>query len=653
MTIGINVPYGGALHTKLREAIRDRYQISYDKMSKYHDKWEDAEEQYQAYIPETEAEARRRIKREDGVPQFTTIEIPYSYAVLMTAHTYWSTVFLSRSPVLQYSARHGETEEQVLGLEALMDYQVNVGQMLVPLYVWLLDKGKYGIGIICDYWDEEKVAVSSIEEQPVTYLGLPVEGKTQKVRVTKNITGYQGNRIFNVKPKDWFPDPRVPLIDFQRGEFCARKVELSWNEIVKGEAAGKYFNVKALKEKLKTKQNQTLDAMDGETDINEYPEKNIFADTLDNGFTTGLVMAIELIPNDWQLGSSKYPEKWVFTLAADEVIIEARPHGAWHARYPYQILEYEIDGYTLIPRSMMELVKPLNDTISWLFNSHFHSVRKVLNDQLIVDPSRLVMKDLTDPTSGRIVRLKPSAYGTDPRMAVHQLQTVDVTANHLRDAGMVADLIQRVTGVTDNVMGMVNAGGRKTASEVRISSSFSTNRLKTGAEYDSALGWGPLSQMMLQNTQQYYTLERQYKIAGNMMGKQQTMLVTPDTIQGFYDFVPVDGTMPIDRFAMANVWRELMGQMAQIPPLMQTYDLGSIFAYVAKLAGAKNIDQFKIKVVDDGVLSQRAQAGQVVPIGGQGGGGPRGVTSGNAGGGASPTPAVPEPGQIPGMGRTG
>ena len=649
---GLAIPYNGPLHTRIRQAIRDRYDISRNKMREYYDRWEDAEEQYQAYIPETEGDARRRVKRENGEPGFTTIEIPYSYAIMMTAHTYWSTVFLGRSPVMQYSGRHGETEDQVLGLEALMDYQVNVGQMLVPFYVWLLDKAKYGIGIICDYWEDEKVVVSSIEERPVTYLGLPVPGKVQKVRSSKTISGYQGNKIFNVRPYDWFPDPRVPMIEFQRGEFCARKAELSWNEIVRGDMNGRYVNTDVLKKKLKAAQKQN-DEEYGSTETTERPEKNIFADDLDLGFTTVVEMVIELVPKDWELGTSKYPEKWVFALAADEVVIEARPLGAWHAKFPYQILEYEIDGYSLIPRGMMELMQPLTDTMSWLFNSHFHNVRKVLNDQLIVDPSRIVMKDLMDPTSGRLIRLKPEAYGTDPRLSVHQLQTIDVTQNHLRDASLVADLIQRVTGVTDNIMGMVNAGGRKTASEVRISSSMATNRLKTGAEYDSALGWSPLSQMLLQNTQQYYTLERQYKIAGNMMGKQQMMDVTPDTIQGFFDFVPVDGTMPIDRFAMANVWRELMAQMAQMPPLLQTYDLGSIFAYVAKLAGAKNIDQFKIKVVDDGVMQQRAQAGAVIPIGGQGGGRTPPVGGRGVPGAAGNTPQVPEPGQVPGMGRTG
>lgn len=640
MSESLKVPYNSALHTKLRQAIRDRYDLSYDEMSKYYDNWRDAEERFMAYRTVTENDKLRKVKRDAGTPSFTTIEVPYSYAVLMTAQTYWTTVFLGRNPIFQYTARHGEPQNSVLAIEALMDYQINVGEMLVPLFIWLLDQGKYGLGVICDYWDEQEVVVSSIEERPSTYLGVPIPGKTERVRSSKRIKGYQGNKLFNVRPFDFFPDPRVPVKDFQRGEFCGRDIEMSWNDLVRGEAKGIYFNINVLKEKIKAKQRDE----DYGTDQQERPAKNEYADEMDQGFTSVHEMFVELIPNDWELGSSKYPEKWVFTLAADEVIIGARPFGAYHGKFPYQVQEYEQDGYALAPRSMMEITEPLNDTLTWLINSHFHSVRKVLNDQLVYDPSRIVGKDLRDPTSGRLIRLKPAAYGTDPRTAINQLQVVDVTANHLKDAQVIADMIQRVTGVTDNIMGMVNAGGRKTATEVRTSSSFGTNRLKMHAEYNGALGWGPLSQMMLQNTQQYYDGEQKFKVAGDMLKQQDLIDVNPEMIQGFYDFVPVDGTLPIDRFAMANMWREMMMQMAKIPSLMQQYDMGSIFAYTARLAGAKNIDQFKINISPDGVLKQQLQAGNVVPLGG-----------GDVPGGGNPseTPGISEPGQVPGMGRTG
>jgi len=643
MSMQLELKFDSDLHTKLRQAVRDRYQMSYNKMSCYYETWKDSEERFIAYLPTKEGDLLRKQRRKDGTPQFTTLQVPYSYAMLLTAQTYWTTVFLSRDPVFQYSARHGAPEMQVQAIEALLSYQTLVGEQLVPLYIWLLDKAKYGLGIVCNYWEIEQSIVSSIEEAPDTYLGLPLPGKTKKIRRSKRIRGYAGNKLFNVRPYDWYPDPRVPVKDFQRGEFCARAVELSWSDLVKGEEDGRYMNVEVLR---KRKYMRQRDEQQGTGQV-EYPEKNITADAMDIGYTTGVEMVIQLIPKDWNLGSSTYPQKWIFTLADNDVLVEARPFAHYHAKYPYAVQEYEQDGYALVPRSMLEIADPLNDTLTWLFNSHFHAVRKVLNDQLVVDPSKVAMKDLEDPTQGRLIRLKPQAWGTDPRLAVHQLQVVDVTQNHLRDAQIVAEMMQRVTGVTDNLMGVVNPGGRKTATEVRTSSSFGTNRLKMQAEYDSAMGWAPLSQMMLQNTQQYYDEEQWFKIAGDLVEGKQYVQVTPDDIQGFYDFVPVDGTLPVDRFAQANLWRELMAQMSKMPELMQQYSMGKIFSYVAKLSGAKNIDQFKIEVVPDAMAAQQAQAGNLIPMGGRNGNG-RGTVGGE---GESARPPLPT--QISGVGPSG
>ena len=89
---------------------------------------------------------------------------------------------------------------------------------------------------------------------------------------------------------------------------------------------------------------------------------------------------------------------------------------------------------------------------------------------------------------------------------------------------------------------------------------------------------------------------------------------------------------------------------------MQQYDIGSIFGYVAKLAGAKNIDEFKIKVRPDGDIERDAEAGNLIPIGGPNGGGSGGTganTRRGTGGGAEQLDRPSEPGQISGMGASG
>src|SRR5690606_31800019 len=124
---------------------------------------------------------------------------------------------------------------------------------------------------------------------------------------------------------------------------------------------------------------------------------------------------------------------------------------------------------------------------------------------------------------------------------------------------------------------------------------------------------------------------------------QREMVITPEDIQGFYDFVAVDGTLPVDRFAQANLWRALLAEGTRYPQILAQYDLSKVFAWVAQLAGLKHINQFRVQIQDDGVLAAQAQAGNMVPA----------SASPNPGGGNAALPIVPEPGQVEGMGTTG
>lgn len=645
----VEIPFGTPKHQRILDAVLERIKISRNKMAARYEHFKQMEELYIAYIPEQENDRLRRLSREQkGTQTYTTIEIPYSYAILMAAHMYWTSVFLGRNPVHQYMGRHGEAEMKVQAMEALIEYQVTVGQMLVPYYVWLLDAGKYGLGVLGTYWEEEYSIISEIKEQPRTYRGIPLPfAKPERVRVSEKILQYAGNRAYNVRPQDFLPDPRVPITRFQDGEFAGRRTDVGWNFIKKREAEGIYFNIDHLK---KIREERTT--RDGGSPQIELPENDPFTgvnDIKDVGSTEIHEMCIELIPRDWDLGSSTYPEKWVFTVANEKLIVGCQPLGLYHNKFPFDVLEYEMDGYALFKRSMLEIIKPLNTVISWLFNSHFYNVRKALNNQFIADPSRLMMSDLTNPEPGKVIRVKPQAYGQDVRTMLTQVPVTDITRTHLADVKFVESLIQRVSGVVDAVMGMPMQGGRQTATESRITSGFSVNRLKTNAEYMSALGFAPHSSKMVQNTLQKYNQEKAFKIAGSLPpGQDPYIMITPDVIAGNYDFIPVDGTMPADRFAMVQMWNQLMQSMANFPQILQQYDIGGIFGYIAQLGGIKNLKQFRINVVPDGQLFGQAGAGNVIPIppGGTSGRRTGRTASGEAAGGSR----AALPSQIPGMG---
>jgi hypothetical protein len=621
--------------------------FSEDKMRNRYERWRKDEEAFIFYMPEKEHDTTKRVLRDSGgAPQYTTLKIPYDYAALMSAHTYWTSVFLGRDPIFQFAGREGQDQDATLAMEAVINHQIVAGRAIPPLYIWLLDVGKYGVGIVGDYWDEEQNVCSKVVDVPDEYLGIQLGTFSKEIRRVL-VKGFQGNRLYNVRPYDFYPDPRVTMLNLQEGEFCGRRLPVGWNQIMKRHATGKYFNVDQLR-KWRNKNYASVEEGSSQVERPVRPGDETWMEAMDMSHVELVEMYIEIIPKQWKLGDSTYPEIWVFTLANEDVIIGAQPLGLYHSKFPFSPLELEPDGYAMFKRSMLEIAKPMTDVITWLVNTHFYNTRKSLNDMFLVDPSRVVMKDVLDPKPGKVIRMKDEYFGQDVRTAVSQFPTSNVTQAHMSDVQNVAGMLQRITGVNDSLMGMANQKGRQTATEVRTSSTFGVNRLKTTAEWFSATGFTDLSYMLVANSQQLYDQTQKVRIAGDMWnykGGLRHLEVSPDDIAGAWDFVPVDGTLPIDRFAQVNMWTQLLQQMAQSPQVLQSYDLGKIFSWVAQLGGLKNVNQFKIETDSPEALAQQAQAGNVVPINGQQGGNPGGAT-GAAGG-------TPVPTQTPAVGPSG
>lgn len=630
MSLSIPVRYGSPLHDRIKNAIRDRKSFSDQKMKNFHRQWDDADDSMRAYIHEKDVDKKRKDKkRYDGEVDYVTLEVPYVYATIMTAHTYFSSVILSRSPVWQFTARHGEGQNAIQAVEAVMDYQLKVGNQLPVMYNWLYDLSRYSLGVVGVYWEEEERVICNYVEEQNSIMGIPLSTK-RKVKKEEVVKGYVGNKLFNIRPYDFYPDPRVPLWKFQEGEFCIRETSESYFAVLADEHANKgyYINLDELAKRIRDRSN---DRTQGSPRVELPLQPGDSGKTPGPGFIKITEAYVKLIPSVWGLGDSKRVEIWCFSLAEDEVVISAKPLGLYHNKFPFQVMEGNFGSEEFVKFGMLEVIRPLTDIMTWLVNSHFYNVRRVLNNQLIVDPSRIVMKDLTKPGQ-RVIRLKPQAYGTDTKSAVSQLQMTDVTRTNLADAAYVEQMIQRVSSVVDNVMGMQDTGGRKTATEVRNATGWSQSRLKTPIEYNSALALTPLSEQMLSNTQQFLTLDRKYAIAGNMLETAQKFIqVNPEAIAGAYDFVAVDGTLPVDRLAQANFWKELLMQMSRVPQLAMQFDIPAMISHAMKLQGERNIDRFRINIAPPGAdLAAQAAAGNVIPLGGQNAGGAGSGRGGNA-----------------------
>lgn len=602
-----------------------------EKLSERALAWEDAEKANQSYLPKADAERRRKANQEEVA--FTKVVIPYSYAMLMAAHTYLCSVFLGRDPIFQYEGKTGQGQDQCLKVEAMVKHNVTAGEMEAPLYFWLFDLCMYGVGCVGTTWMDEKIAITTYGKSPVQIDGVqdPVnEVETEQVMMEQ---GYRGNKLYNVKPKEMICDPSVSFARFQDGDFFGRRIQIADSEFNRKVKAGIYFeNAEA-----GTADQKESGVYGDNPAYTEVGPKVALEMKERKGFKNLWEIYARIVPSDWGLGQNEYPEVWVFTIANGKALVGANPAGWLHNRYPFDVITLEYDAYTLSSRGFNEIGSQVSSVMNWLVNSHMYNVDKAVNNEFLYDPSMLNQADFLDPKPGKRIRIKPAGYGRDIRTFIHQFNQYDMTRTNLQDLKLMEDIYQRVFGINEQMLGVLTQGGRKTATEIRSSSGFALNRLKVLSEFVGKQGFAPLSRKLLKNCMQMYSAEDIFMIVKDVNDKQPQAFSVQDIV-GEFDLSPVDGTLPIDRFAQVALYKEILMAAVQLPQIAGRYDVATMFAYIVKLSGIKNLESFQVMSPEQ--IAKEAQLGNLVVNGGQGGTAEPGYVGNSEGGsGAAPTVA--------------
>jgi len=205
--------------------------------------------------------------------------------------------------------------------------------------------------------------------------------------------------------------------------------------------------------------------------------------------------------------------------------------------------------------------------------------------------------------------------------------------------------------VGDNMKGIQDEGGRKTATEIRTSGEAGASRLAARARFISAQGMVDLAEQMSLNIQQLMTQDFYLQVVGQK-GMEHPINISPQMVAGDFYFPVNDGTLPIDKTALLGIWREIWQTIVSNPLLAQKYDEGKLFEYIAEIGGAKNISAFKMSMAPDSQVNDAAASGNLVPLGPPGprspGPGPARVGNMPAGLANVATNAIP-----PGPGRPG
>lgn len=609
---------GSREHAIVLEYCLQRLEHSEREMSKFYDRWRYNEKHLQAYIDLNDYEQLLKQQNNEGKPpKAVNITVPYMWATTMTIVTYMIHTFCGRKPIFQVGALNQKAIEAANSMELVLQYNADHSRLVRHLFQFFQDAETYGVSILSVQWLQEKARRTVWQKQP----NLQVPGGVSWSPTKQTRTVYEGNAVRAIDPFMFFPDPRVPMCEVNsRGEFVFWRTYEGRHFLKRLEAAGeiKFVDAAGPLPRGGVGNNQAgASARDIRTGGEANPGTGLNHNRGDS-YTQLDQGCIEIIPSQLGLGKSNVPEKWMFAILNKRQVVQAEPYEMDHGKHPVIVSEPYTMGYGFGQLASADLLSPLQDTISWFVNSHVDNVRAIMNNMLVVDPARVEMQDIRQQGPGKIIRLKRASYGQDVKEAVYQLSVQDVTSRHMQDLETFIRLADVIIGASDNMKGIQDAGGRKTATEVRTAAEAGSSRLAASARLRSAQALVDLTEMMSLNLQQLMSQEFEATVLG-IDGGAKSFRVSPEHLTGDFYFPIHDGTLPIDRIAQLDIWKEIFLTIAQDPQMRMEYNVPKIFEWVAELGGARNIDQFKIKMGDPNQIQAQAQQGNLVPVGGANG----------------------------------
>lgn len=613
------------LHESIRNKIWQRASDSKRLISKRYKSWNEVDKINTTYIPLSDLE--EDVKNKDSNKPVSII-FPYSYSNLESLLTYMSLAFF-QDPMFQYEGVEDDDTIGAMLMELVIRLHCIKNKVPLALHTILRDNFSYGVGIGIPEW-VKRFGKKPVKSNIITLDRFSNESKERGVNYVEGLV-FEGNALNNIDPYLWLPDPSVSSDKLQSGEFSGWIDRDNYMSLLSEEGNGDdLFNVKYLKGKTDKRSALATDESERETKFGGT-SKSFRQDQLHTTNPVDVInMYITLIPKDWKIGPSEYPEKWFFKLAADDVIISAQKANHYHGLYPMAQMSSEYDGYSITPISRMEILKGLQGVLDWLFNSHVANVRKAINDMLVVDPYLVNINDLKDPKPGKLIRLRRPAWGHGVDKVVQQLGVTDITRANISDSAFITQWMDRISSTDQSMSGSLRMSGpeRLTRSEFQGTRGSAVSQLQRIAMIIGMQFMQDIGTMFAVHTQQYMSQETFVAITGRYEDQlraefgqdKKRVRVSPLDMAINYDLIVRDGSIPGGNFS--ENWVQLFKIIATQPELYQSFDITRIFMYIAQQLGAKNVEDFKRNVnriqatqMPDEEVARQAQAGNIIPAG--------------------------------------
>lgn len=637
---------GSKLHDYLVEEIRKRAKASHEVLSGAREQWKHLDWTLSAYVPLSDDE--NIIKARDFRKPVATV-IPFSFAARETFLTYMSTAFL-QEPIHKISGE-GDLNSEVGAacLERLLSAQHRQFKTGLKLTTQWSDAFTYGLGLAGPVWSKRwgtRPVKTVVDRILLSILGEDSDGLgigDEILHEEEDTLLYEGNELVNIDPYNFLPDPNRNINELQKSEFIGWVQRTNAMELLERERdpEEKLFNGEYARMLADEGVGHSLYWGQDESGRNtRFDTEDIEQSVHQNAGSTSLDRVIffwKLIPAEHGLGDREKPQIWQFSLAADEVIVQAHPMDLYHGMFPITATAPSTNGHEVCPVSYLATTYGIQQIVDFWISSHVHNVRKAINDMWVFDPSKIEMRDLMVGGPGKMIRIKPGGFGQgNIDQWIKQLQVNDVTGNHLAELKSMIELARETLGTTDITMGnMSNMPERPTATGMQLASSGAVSRLQFVARKIAVQAMYDLGLMEAYNTYQFMDQERAIKITGRRESQlrrayglppdQDTMTVSPFDLDPRFDIEIHSGALPNTENAQA--WTQILQTFLGVEgiPERLVQEMGGgilgIFTHWARINGANDITEFieqannvNVQVMPDERVQQMVQAGNAVPM---------------------------------------
>lgn len=610
---GLDLHPQSEFHAKLLDRLLGMAQESKSAMSSRYTSWNYIDRTSCAYTPKDEDE---RVIKEQDPRKPVSLVVPATYAIMKTAITYLQQELLGGDIYFPIEAKGPEDVIGCVLLQHELQQQALMSKMELALNVQWMDTFKYGIGILVPRWTKQ------MRRRRARDIGGAEGLLNFSSRVDERVVDWEGNSLDSVDPYLWLPDPNVPVQNIQKGLYVgwvSRENRLNILTEEQEDLSDFCFNARYLREF------EGSSVLAGDESARFEREDSEFSRP---SSTTGLYsenvdvlnIMVNLIPSEWGIGKGRYPEKWVFRVGNDRIILGMGKLELFHDLFPVVITASNFDGYSISPFGTAELLYPLQEVLDFLFSSFVMDLRKNVNGKTIIDQYRLNFKDLKKPEIG-YVRLNQPAMGLGVDSTFRQMDFRMSTEQNLSRAQYVISVMERTAGINNILQGMFSedAPERRTKEEVQRTTNSSLSRMSHDARMCFTMGLRDLVRMLASNTIQYKSERSFVRLSGDWPRilleeydgldsyiSGDRLNIDPKLLDVNYDIIPFNPKKN-SKAEDPQTMMTLFQQAVTVPQLQGRFDVIRLYKSLARRLGETNIDQFEIKaqvLPDEQVMNQ-------------------------------------------------